>query len=164
MSLTACDSCRLLLNTVQPYCSGPVLRLPEEQPIFASGVLLNIKFLFSCSYCRSFKRLKSLIQLGLSPCWNHCSRVTKHKKLLLYVSQDRQHFSSVIMVQVCHPEKIQVVEGFAFLPTGSYNYTTDCRLYSVTFQESLTSPSENSQIHEPAQKNIVADITEQEVT
>lgn len=70
------------------------------------------------------------MSLGLSPCWNHCSRVTKHKKLFLYISQDKQYFSSSTIVKpsLSYWKKPQVVEGFVFPPIGSYSCHPDNQL------------------------------------
>lgn len=72
------------------------------------------------------KRLTKIAP-GLSPCWNHWSGVTKHKKLILCIWQDKQYFASATMVKksLSYWKKPQVVEGFAFLPPGSQSCCVD---------------------------------------
>lgn len=109
LPLSACDPRRLLLKGLS--CTAvPVLRLPGREPA-APGVLHNTEFLFRASDWKSFKRLKNLMSLELSPCWNHSSGVTKQKKLFLYISQN---FPPVTKIKSSLSHwKSQAVEGTA---------------------------------------------------
>lgn len=164
-----CHECCPWVRVIRVGCSWrglscaavPVLRLPGRDPA-APGVLHNTEFLFRASDWKTFKRLKNLMSLELSPCWNHSPGVTIQKKLFLYMSQN---FPSVTKVKSSLSDwKSQVVEGtaaywFLQLPMDNSPQARFCNISRIPHQppRELTDPLKTEN-HCPRQSCAGSDI------